>query len=116
MEASIAITTDKGLRLGQLSCLEWVRAYWRAGWDSNPRFANPALLSFVYGAGAGVGAWYRKTADAIRTVGMRVQSTPKISRFLALPGSLSLFTAHAIITPIIPNTNDNKYQAPLTSS
>src|SRR5437773_8037810 len=47
---------------------------------------------------------------------MRVQSTPKISRFLALPGSLSLFTAHAIIPPIIPKKSGNKYQAPLTCS
>src|SRR5438046_9923683 len=47
---------------------------------------------------------------------MRVQSTPKISRFLALPGSLSLFTAHAIIPPKIPKESGNKYQAPLTCS
>jgi len=47
---------------------------------------------------------------------MTVQSTPKISRFLALPGSLSLFTAHAIVPPIIPKKSGNKYQAPLACS
>src|SRR6266581_5218992 len=42
------------------------------------------------------------------------QSSPKISRFLALLVSLSLFTAHAMIPPMIPKKNGTRYQAPLT--
>src|SRR6266702_2552788 len=46
--------------------------------------------------------------------GTNVQSSPKISRFLALFGSLSLFTAHAMIPPRIPKKRGTRYQAPLT--
>src|SRR6266481_5817061 len=59
------------------------------------------------------GAVYRNTANPIR-VGTRVQTSPKISRFLALFGSLSLVTAHAIIPPKIPKNNGTRYQAALT--
>src|SRR5438552_3153166 len=47
-------------------------------------------------------------------MGTNVQSSPKISRFLALFGSLSLFTAHAMIPPRIPKKRGTRYQAPLT--
>src|SRR2546428_9137376 len=59
------------------------------------------------------GAVYRKNASPIMT-GTRVQTSPKMSRFLALFGSLSLFTAHAIIPPIIPKKSGTRYQAALT--
>ena len=47
-------------------------------------------------------------------MGTKVQTSPKISRFLALFGSLSLFTAHAIIPPMIPKKSGTRYQAALT--
>lgn len=47
-------------------------------------------------------------------IGTRLQTRPKISRFLALFGSLSLVTAHAIIPPMIPKKSGTRYQAPLT--
>src|SRR2546428_4019723 len=56
------------------------------------------------------GTVYRKIANAM-TTGTRVQTSPKISRFLALSGSLSLFTAHAIIPPMIPKKSGTRYQA-----
>jgi len=59
------------------------------------------------------GTVYRNTANPIR-VGTRVQTSPKISRFLALFGSLSLFRAHAIIPPMIPKKSGTRYQAALT--
>src|SRR5260370_14869067 len=59
------------------------------------------------------GAVYRKNASPIMT-GTKVQTSPKIRRFLALFGSLSLFTAHAIIPPIIPKKSGTRYQAALT--
>src|SRR6266704_1840980 len=46
--------------------------------------------------------------------GTNVQSSPKISRFLALFGSFSLFTAHAVITHRIPKKSGTRYQRPLT--
>src|SRR5438309_2509502 len=60
------------------------------------------------------GAVYRKIANPIIMMGTKVQTSPKISRFLALFGSLSLFTAHAMIPPMIPKKNGRRYQAPLT--
>jgi len=60
------------------------------------------------------GAVYRKIANPIIMMGTKVQTSPKISRFLALFGSLSLFTAHAIIPPMIPKKSDTRYQAALT--
>src|SRR5467141_4480140 len=59
------------------------------------------------------GTVYRNTANPIR-MGTRVQTSPKISRFLALFGSLSLLTAHAIIPPMIPKKSGTRYQAALT--
>ena len=47
-------------------------------------------------------------------MGNRLQTSPKISRFVALLGSLSLVTAHAIIPPIIPKKSGTRYQAALT--
>ncbi len=48
--------------------------------------------------------------------GTNVQSSPKISRFLALFGSLSLFTAHAMIPPRIPKKRGTRYQAQVPGS
>jgi len=59
------------------------------------------------------GTVYRNTANPIK-VGTRVQTSPKISRFLALFGSLSLFTAHAIIPPMNPKKRGTRYQVALT--
>lgn len=53
-------------------------------------------------------------AAATIITGTRVQTSPKISKFVALLGSLSLVTAHAIIPPIIPKKNGKRYQAALT--
>src|SRR2546425_12600654 len=59
------------------------------------------------------GAVNRNNANPIMT-GTKVQTSPKISRFLALFGSLSLFTAHAIIPPMIPKKSGTRYQVALT--
>jgi len=59
------------------------------------------------------GTVYRKIANAMMT-GTRVQTSPKISRFLARFGSLSLVTAHAIIPPKIPKKSGTRYQVALT--
>ena len=53
-------------------------------------------------------------AAATIITGTRVQTSPKISRFVALLGSLSLVTAHAITPPMIPKNNGTRYQAALT--
>ena len=53
-------------------------------------------------------------AAATIITGTRVQTSPKISRFVALLGSLSLVTAHATIPPMIPKKSGTRYQAALT--
>ncbi len=56
----------------------------------------------------------KNAINAVTTTQRTVHTIPKISRFLALFGSLSLFTAQAIIPPMIPKKKGTKYQAPLT--
>ena len=53
-------------------------------------------------------------AAATIITGTSVQTSPKISKFVALLGSLSFVTAHAIIPPIIPKKRGTRYQAALT--
>lgn len=55
------------------------------------------------------GAVRKKMAAATIITGTRVQTSPKMSRFVALLGSLSLVTAHAIIPPMIPKKRGTKY-------
>jgi hypothetical protein len=68
---------------------------------------------------AGIGTVAKKTISEIATM-TTTQTTlhtiPKISRFRALFGSLSLFTAQAMMPPMNPKKKGTRYQAPLTGS